>query len=277
MLSATERPTPLPEDLIRLRTEELLRAKEAAEATRDMQATFFANINHELRSPLQSIMGYTEILLMHCNSDRPARREYLERILSSAQQLAALVDDVLDISRLDAGRLKLTPQVSDLYMLCGEVMHEFLHASQSRQIAMALARPALAVKVECDRRRIGQVVRNLLSNAVKFTPNGGMITVTFEEAILPEVVPSGVRSVPAVALNVRDTGPGIANEDREQIFDRYIQASRIRGDQPGTGLGLAISRELVLAHHGRIRADNHPEGGALFTVTLPIKVSSGVL
>ena len=240
--------------------DELRRLYRELETTNRHKSEFLANMSHELRTPLNAILGFTQVLrgqLFGPVNEKQA--EYLEDILSSGQHLLALINDVLDLSKVEAGQLELEiTQFSLRGALESGVLMVRERATQGGVEVRLAADPQDDI-VEGDERRIRQVIFNLLSNAVKFTPPGGGVDVT------------AVRADGEVRVSVADTGPGIAPEDHERIFGEFQQGEAGLARHEGTGLGLALSRRLVELHGGRIWVNSEPDVGSTFVFTLPAR------
>jgi signal transduction histidine kinase len=231
--------------------------------TRELEALktqFFANVSHELRTPLTLVLGPTEKLL-----DSPGltddQRAELRVVQRNARQLLREVDDLLEVSRLEAGRNEIDRSPVDLAALVREAAEGFRSVARDRRIDVRLELPARLVAA-LDPARVLRIVLNLLSNAFKFTPDGGTVRVS-----LREQAGSPARAV----MEVADSGPGIPEAQREAVFERFRQLdlgnTRRFG---GVGIGLALARDLARAHGGELSASTAREGGALFTVTLPL-------
>jgi signal transduction histidine kinase len=241
------------EERVRARTAEL-------EAANRAKSQFLANMSHELRTPLNSIIGFSALLTegLHGPLTERQRRD-VGHIHASGQHLLAVINDILDLARVEAGKLELTLEPVAL----GPVIEDSLTLVREQAAAKGLRLeselpeglpPALA-----DPLRLKQILSNLLSNAVKFTPEGGAVTV-------------GARAEEeGLALWVKDTGVGIAPEDQERIFREFEQADNTLARQhQGTGLGLALTRHLVELQGGKIRVESEGEGrGSTFTFTMP--------
>ena len=247
----------------RARVETLLASERAAhsEATHanKLKDEFLSVVSHELRTPLNAILGWTS-LLREGADDAQELKEGLDTIDRNAQAQARLIDDLLDVSRIISGKVRLRISEVDLRALALGVVDGLRPAAEARGVKIALHANGEAAEVLGDPDRLQQVVWNLVSNAIKFTPRGGAVEL------------SVARAGSAVALEVRDTGQGIRPEFLPRIFDRFSQedASTTRG-QSGLGLGLSIARHLVELHGGTITANSPGEGqGATFHVEIPM-------
>ncbi len=231
-------------------------ARKEAEAANRSKDQFLATVSHELRNPLQAIIGWTQIL-QHAGVDEDTRRHAIERVVSSAHAQARLVDDMLDASRVVTGKLRLAPRRCDLSALVQGTAESLRGKAQERDIDMRVTVPG-RIEAEVDPERMQQVVWNLLINALKFTPIGGTV-----EAELGQ---DGEEAV----LHVRDNGQGIVPAFLPLVFEPFRQADGGRGHS-GLGLGLAITRHIVERHRGHIEAHSGGLGqGATFTVRIPL-------
>jgi PAS domain S-box-containing protein len=251
------------QQLVEERTQELRQAVLEAQAANRAKSEFLANMSHELRTPMHAILSFARLGMQRSQAAGvPGARmtHYFLRIDQSGERLLALVNDLLDLSKTQAGKMQYEFAEHDLARLVAGVVQETASLAGTAAVSVRVHEEAGNRLVQCDALRIGQVVRNLLSNAIKFTPRGGEVAVRVE----PAAQPAG-----GVCVCVSDTGVGIPREELESIFEKFMQSSRTRSNAGGTGLGLAICREIIVAHGGRIWAENRQEGGSRFVFVLP--------
>jgi PAS domain S-box-containing protein len=229
------------------------------EAANRAKSEFLATLSHELRTPLNAIGGYTDLLALEVAgpvSDQ--QREYLDRVRTSQQHLLGLVNDLLNLARLEAGRIEFDIRPVNLDALLHDVEGMIQPELQADGVRLSRGDCAPGVAARCDRARTQQILLNLLSNAVKFTPAG--------EAVILECAASG----DAVRISVRDAGPGIPEDKQEAIFEPFVQLGRsLTETREGMGLGLAISRRLARGMSGDLTVASRPGEGSTFVVTLP--------
>ena len=221
------------------------------------RAAFLAAVSHELRSPLNAILGFADILMAEVDGPlSPEAREEVEQILGSGKHLLDLINDILELSALESGQLKLSRMRIDLAAIAGDVVREAAGLVGSRPVAVRTEGQS-AVYASADPRRIRQVVTNLVGNAIKFTQAGEVVVDVGQEGRFAR-------------LSVRDTGPGISSQQRVLLFQEYKQTNEERARRRGTGLGLAISRRLALMHGGTIQVESELGRGSTFKVLLPL-------
>ena len=245
------------------KTEALREAKETAEESTRAKSEFLANISHELRTPLHAIISFTSLAREKVGKAPDEKiHHYLKRIRESGERLLALINDLLDISKLEAGKLELSMEEHDLRQSVLEVRDELAEILDKHRQRLEIHAPNAPATAHCDPLRISQVVRNLVSNAIKFSPPETVITVTVKESVLGD-------GRAAWATTVSDQGVGVPADELERIFDKFVQSSKTNSGTGGTGLGLAICKEIVERHGGWIEAENNPRSGISFTFTVP--------
>jgi len=223
------------------------------------KSAFLASMSHELRTPLNAIIGFSEVLIARLFGELNEKQDdYLKDIHSSGRHLLNLINDVLDLSKVEAGRMDLEPSQFDLHAAIADAMTLIRERATKHGIALSVVAPPALGAIRADERKFKQILLNLLSNAVKFTPDGGQVDV------------QATRDADGIRIAVKDTGIGIAPEDQEAVFEEFRQ---VGGDytskQEGTGLGLALTRRFVELHGGRIWLESAPGKGSTFYFTIP--------
>jgi PAS domain S-box-containing protein len=245
--------------VLQQRTRELAEKSRQLEIAGKHKSDFLANMSHELRTPLNAIIGFSEVLHEQMFGELNERQlAYVNDVLEAGRHLLSLINDVLDLAKIEAGKMELEiSQVSLTELLRNAVSMQAERASRAG-VELALATQSDEITIAADERRLRQVVFNLLSNAVKFTPPEGRVDISAR-------VENG-----QVEVAVADTGHGIAAEDLETIFEEFEQAADGKQAE-GTGLGLPLSRKLAELHGGRLWAESEPGKGSTFRFTLPIR------
>lgn len=256
------------EEEVVLRTREIVQQKEVLEEQAaklreidEMKSRFFANISHEFRTPLNLIMGPLHSMLEneHDNDPEKLQRRY-HVMLKESQRLLRLINQVLDLSKMESGQMELDPKPHDLVSLWRHISHSFLSRAEMEQKVLRFGSELEELVALVDKERIEQIGYNLIDNALKFTHAGGKISVRIE-----------LNDENQAVISVQDTGIGIAKSQQPFIFDRFHRAENETAQKvQGTGIGLALVQELVLSHHGTITLDSEPEIGSRFTIHLPV-------
>lgn len=259
------------QELVETRTIRLDQALHQAQAANKAKSEFLANMSHELRTPMHAILSFSELGIRRSTGIGDEKiNTYFVRIARSADRLLQLIDDLLDLSKLEALRIELRFVPTNLTTLIEDVRAQLDSLIQKRNLSINLQSCAEAESVSLDNKRIQQVIHNLLSNAIKFSPENGTIDISITKAELP----NGRRLednqiLPAISIRICDTGVGIPVNELECVFEKFVQSSSTKTGAGGTGLGLAICQEIVSQHRGTITAANNIGSGACFTVTLP--------
>jgi len=241
---------------------------EIADKSRQLEAAsrhkseFLANMSHELRTPLNAIIGFSEVLNERMFGElNEKQQEYLKDIHASGQHLLSLINDILDLSKIEAGRMELELTDFDLPMAIDNAMTLVRERASRRGVTLKLTVGVRVGSIRGDERKMKQVLLNLLSNAIKFTPERGRVEV------------SAVQDDEAIEVSVSDTGVGIAPEDFEAVFEEFRQVGASAAKQEGTGLGLALSRKFIELHGGKIWVKSQLGSGSTFTFTLPLTIN----
>lgn len=234
----------------------------AAELASSSKSEFLSRMSHELRTPLNSILGYAQLMETPRLDDDD--RDSLRHILKAGRHLLALINEVLDITRIEAGRLAISPEVVPLREVVEETLQMIRPMADARRISVSAPAPAEPIYVRADRQRIKQVLVNLVNNAIKFNRDGGSVRIEAEGvAATNEASPAFAR------IKVVDDGPGIPREFQGRLFQAFERMGADRADVEGTGLGLAVSSRLVELMNGRIGVESEPGEGATFWIEIP--------
>ena len=262
---------------------QLIIAKQIAEKSNQAKSDFLANMSHELRTPLNHIIGFTELVLDKNFGDLTAdQQEYLTDVLNSSQHLLSLINDILDLSKVEAGKLELQHTNVNLRMLLENSLNMVKEKALKCGIKLSNYLNGIPETIIADERKLKQIIYNLLSNAVKFTPDGGTVSLTAQKCKLDDAEFSDMENTndSGIKITVTDTGIGINPNELNFIFNPFeqVETSKSRKFQ-GTGLGLSLTKSLVELHGGRVWAESEGEDkGSMFIFTLPItpiNISSG--
>lgn len=262
------------QELVAERTQQLDVALHEAQAANVAKSEFLANMSHELRTPMHAILSFAELGEDRAEAGSQTKiAQYFNRIGQSARRLLGLINELLDLAKLEAGRMALNAAPIDVLALLRHTGAHLESLMQTRQLSLEISYDTLQTDLVGDPERIAQVFHNLLSNAIKFSPEKGCIQIHLAAAELPCGRPGeNGKNRPALAISFSDAGIGIPQDELHSIFDKFVQSSATKTGAGGTGLGLAISREIVLKHRGTIAAENNTGSGACFTVTLPLNI-----
>jgi signal transduction histidine kinase len=245
------------------RTIELQEAKKMAEAANNSKSNFLSNISHELRTPMHGILSFASFGIKKHATANPAKTlDYFQKIRQSGETLLTLLNDLLDLAKLESGKIAFKFRPANLNSLIDIVREEYNSLALEHNLTIRCEHLEANEKITLDTDKIRQVLRNLLNNAIKFSPEGGTIDViSFKKA-------------DSIVISVRDQGAGIPENELENIFDKFVQSSKNKTSANGTGLGLPICREIIAAHKGRIWAENNPDIGANLSFEIPLSLEA---
>lgn len=251
------------EEEVKARTAQLEHAKDVAEAANLSKSEFLANMSHELRTPMHSILSFARFGLDKvANNDlsKDKLNKYLSRIEQSGERLLSLLNNLLDLSKLDVGKFPFNPQKHNLSSIIKTSIDDVSGTALERNIAIRLIGFEKSILLDCDEEQINQIMRNLLGNALKFSEPASEIDIQL------------TMNNEMAEISVIDRGIGIPESELEKIFAKFEQSSKTNSGAGGTGLGLAICREFVALHQGTITARNNEYGGATILVKLPLRI-----
>jgi len=242
------------------RTRDLAVANERLQELDRLKSDFVSNVSHELRTPLTAIKGAVDLVLREVAGPLTEKQtHYLARVRSNTQHLAGLINDLLDLSKIESGKIEVKTSHVSLGGLMHEVVETLRPVATEKVIALEANIPEPSILVWADRDKINQVLMNLIGNAIKFTPTQGRVTLS-----------ASINGNGSVQVSISDTGPGVPPDEKEKIFDKFYQIAQVGEVKPkGTGLGLAICRALVELQGGRIWVESEINRGSKFVFTLP--------
>lgn len=257
------------EEKVIKRTQALENAKNVAEQANSSKSEFLANMSHELRTPMHSILSFARFgidMLASGKVSTDKLNKYYQRIVTSGNQLLKLLNNLLDLSKLNAGKFPFNPSEASIRKAVNHVIQELSSLALEKSINIKVKCETERDVIWCDDELVQQIVRNLLGNAVRFSPQSGSVTI----GLFDGYISHNNRSVEAVVVTVSDSGVGVPEGELKSIFNQFAQSSKTNRGAGGTGLGLAICKDLVGLHKGEIYAANNADSGATFTFKLPI-------
>ncbi len=258
------------EEKVLERTRELDRINKELRRANEIKARFISDMSHELRTPLHSIMGFSEVLLDKTFGDiNEKQQRYLTNILTSGKHLLHLVNNILDLAKIEAGRIELSHEVFSLKAVIDEVLMVVKHLADKKLIELTTEISHEVNNFTADKVKFKQILYNLLSNAIKFTPESGKVGIRTEKLINRDLFPWAIKGQEFLKISVWDTGVGIKPEEKERIFEEFEQLDPSRSTE-GTGLGLSLTKRLVDLHGGIIDVESAYGAGSVFNVYMPV-------
>jgi len=240
----------------------LLEANTIAETSNRTKSEFLATMSHELRTPLNSIIGFSDLLL-EGDSRSEKQIRYLQNISRSGKHLLAIINDILDLSKIESGKIQLHREILPVKPLLEDMLANMQALAAKKEIVLKTSFDFDLGYIQADKGKIKQVLYNLIGNAIKFTDHGGFVTI------------GAKMKDDMIHISIKDTGIGISKKDQEKLFKPFTQIdSSISRRYEGTGLGLALAKELVVLHGGQIWVESESGKGSTFTFTVPLHKSN---
>lgn len=260
------------EEIVQEKTEEAVAAKEIAEEANRAKSEFLANMSHELRTPMHGILGYAQLGLSKLDNNDPESEQnklhkYFTNIDMSGERLLKLLDNLLDLSKLESGMMELHCEEIDLASIVEEVSGSVATLLENKKLKLAVEVLSKDTQLNADKEKLIQVILNLMTNAIKFSNENEIIFITLCDAELRDERSGQI--LPAIELSVEDKGIDIPRDELLTVFDKFIQSSRTKTLAGGTGLGLAISKSIIEQHKGKIWVESSPQQGTKFSFILP--------
>lgn len=250
------------EQKVKERTSELEKSKTQAEKANESKTEFLANMSHELRTPMHAVLSFAEFgALESYEGEREELNKYFKKIESSGKRLLSLLNNLLDLSKLEAGKMSFNLGLNNIEIPMQSVLSETQKLQEDKNLKVRIDKPKDRVTASFDQEKIVQVFYNLISNAIKFSPYNSEIEIKIKYT----------ENQNYVLVSVSDKGPGIPYGEYDAVFDKFVQSSKTKTGAGGTGLGLSICKEIIKGHNGDIWCKNNEDGGATFYFTLPTK------
>jgi signal transduction histidine kinase len=257
------------------RTADYKKAKLEAEKANRLKSEFLANMSHELRTPMHGILSFSKFGIEKFDKiSKEKNLRYYKQIKTAGDRLMGLLDNLLDLSKMEAGKEDYKIETVDIWRLINNAISDLETIWKEKNLKVKVDDPLTPTKIVCDESKVSQIIYNLLSNAIKFSPIDKKIIISME----PSEISIGhgktdTNVIPALTVKVKDQGIGIPDNELNSIFDKFIQSSKTNTGAGGTGLGLAICWEIIMAHNGKIWAENNAEGGSTFSFILPYELN----
>jgi PAS domain S-box-containing protein len=257
------------ETIVNTRTSQLLAATKIAEAANLAKTKFLANISHELRTPMHGIINFTNFIIDKAfTADRDNLQGFAKEVKTSSLRLLDLLNNLLTLTKLDMQQSSPDTDYEELHELVTAVSTEFKNTIAEKKLQLEIKQPLFNTTIKLNPEDIKQVIRNILSNAIKFSPQGGIISVSYVLSALKSNTDPDIK-IPGIQIFIADQGVGIPENELEIIFDKFVQSTATDTGAGGTGLGLSICKEIINQHNGKIWAENNKTTGSTFKFILP--------